>query len=135
MVGHLTDSQVPEFDFNFATVYLLEERDDGATAVRMAAGAATAAAIESGSSAHPGKKVPRWAMDENRVLAEEDVLVYVARSWQPVIVGPMPWNAIRRQCFDLDNGRVSTIRTMSPTFAVFCSSCAWNLTLRRTTFL
>ena len=27
------------------------------------------------------------------------------------------------------------MRTMSPTFAWFCSSCAWNLTLRRTTFL
>src|SRR5207302_988432 len=45
VVGHLTDSQVPEFDFNFATVYLVEEREDEATAVRMAAGAATAAAI------------------------------------------------------------------------------------------
>jgi GAF domain-containing protein len=90
VVGHLTDSQVPEFDFNFATVYLLDERDDGATLVRMAAGAATAATIESGSSAHPGKKVPRWAMEEDRLLAEDDVLVHVARSWQPVIVGPMP---------------------------------------------
>ena len=90
VVGHLTDSQVPEFDFNFATVYLLDERDDGATLVRMAAGAATAATIESGSSSHPGKKVPRWAMEEDRLLAEDDVLVHVARSWQPVIVGPMP---------------------------------------------
>src|SRR5439155_6840112 len=42
------------------------------------------------SSAHDGKKVPRWAMDEDRVLSADDVLVYVARSWQPVIVGPMP---------------------------------------------
>src|SRR5256886_12111609 len=49
VAAHLTDSEVPEFDFNFATVYLLDQRDDGATLVRMAAGAATAAAIELGS--------------------------------------------------------------------------------------
>ena len=34
--------------------------------------------------------MPRWALEEDRLLAEDDVLVYVARSWQPVIVGPMP---------------------------------------------
>jgi len=89
VVGHLTDSQVPEFDFNFATVYLVEEREDDATVVRMAAGAATAAVIE-GTSAHAGKKVPRWALEEDRVLAESDVLVYVARTWQTVIVGAFP---------------------------------------------
>ena len=90
VVGHLTDVEVPEFDFNFATVYLLESRDDGSTVVRMAAGAATAASIDTGQAAHHGKKVPRWAQEEDRVLADEDVLVHVARSWQPVIVGPMP---------------------------------------------
>jgi GAF domain-containing protein len=90
VVGHLTDVDVPEFDFNFATVYLLEAREDGATAVRMAAGAATAAVIDTGVAPAHGKKVPRWAQEEDRVLAEEDVLVHVARSWQPVIVGPMP---------------------------------------------
>ena len=92
VVGHLTDSQVPEFDFNFATVYLLDQRADQgeATLVRMAAGAASAATIEAGTSPHSGKKVPRWAMEEDRVLADDDVLVYVARSWQPVIVGPLP---------------------------------------------
>src|SRR2546430_10449413 len=90
VAAHLTDSEVPEFDFNFATVYRLDQRDDGATLGRMAAGAATAAAIELGSSPHSGKKVPRWALDEDRLLAEDDVLVHVARSWQSVIVGPMP---------------------------------------------
>jgi GAF domain-containing protein len=82
VVGHLTDSDVPEFDFNFATVYLLEERDDSATVVRMAAGAVTAE-----------HKSSRWSTtEEDRVLADEDVLVYVARSWQPVLVGPLPSN-------------------------------------------
>ena len=89
VVGHLTDSEVPEFDFNFATVYLLEQREDEVTMVRMAAGAATAA-IESGVSAHAGKRVPRWALEEDRVLSPDDVLVYVARNWQTAIVGAMP---------------------------------------------
>src|SRR2546428_12316573 len=47
-------------------------------------------AADTRSSAHAGKRVPRWAMDEDRVLSHEDVLVYVARNWQTVIVGPMP---------------------------------------------
>ena len=82
VVGHLTDSEVPEFDFNFATVYLLDQRDDdsGATVVRMAAGAVTAE-----------QKSSRWTTtDEDRVLAQDDVLVYVARTWLPVIVGSFP---------------------------------------------
>ena len=97
VAGHLTDSEVPEFDFNFATVYLLEEREDPieAMSVRMAAGAATAAAIDSTETSRAGSRgaharVPRWALDEDRELAQDDVLVYVARTWQPVIVGPMP---------------------------------------------
>src|SRR5438132_6189890 len=89
VVGHLTDSEVPEFDFNFATVYLVEEREDEASIVRMVAGAATAASIE-GTAPHTGKKVPRWALEEDRLLTDSDVLVYVARTWQTVIVGPLP---------------------------------------------
>jgi len=49
LLGHLTDAAVPEFDFHFATVYLLDERTDETMVVRMAAGAATAAL----SSAYP----------------------------------------------------------------------------------
>src|SRR5438105_9145563 len=92
VVSHLTDSDVPEFDFNFATVYLLDERDDGGIVVRMAAGRATTTAIEAapGTSPQAGKRVPKWALEEDRLLAEEDVLVYVARNWQPVIVGTLP---------------------------------------------
>src|SRR5439155_27234899 len=40
-----------------------------------------------------------------------------------------------RQHFVFDSGRVSTMRTRSPTCAWFSSSCAWNLTERRMTFL
>src|SRR5439155_16852796 len=41
----------------------------------------------------------------------------------------------RRQYFVFESGRVSTMRTMSPTFASLRSSCAWNFVERRTTFL
>jgi GAF domain-containing protein len=96
VVGHLTDAEVPEFDFHFATVYLLEERADGVTVVRMAAGAATTEAIDSaeaarGIGAHAARtRVPRWALEDDRELAPDDVLVFVARSWQAAIVGPLP---------------------------------------------
>src|SRR5258706_2298427 len=49
VVGRLTDASVAEFDFHFATVYLIEEGEEGAV-VRLAAGAATTAAIEAAES-------------------------------------------------------------------------------------
>ncbi|TMB86405.1 MAG: GAF domain-containing protein [Chloroflexi bacterium] len=95
VAGHLTDAAVPEFDFHFATVYLLEERADESVVVSRAAGAATTAAIASAeTSKGPGTshrvRVPRWALDEERLLAPDDVLVHVARTWQVAIVGPLP---------------------------------------------
>ena len=96
VVGHLTDAAVPEFDFHFATVYLVEERHDQKMVVKMAAGAATSEVIDSAEAsksigARGGRtRVPRWALEEDRELASDDVLVYVARSWQVAIVGPLP---------------------------------------------
>ena len=87
VAGHLTDASVPEFDFNFATVYLLDERADGTTVVRMAAGAATTSTIISAGSSQ--KRVPRWALEEERELAADDVLVYVARTRQAAVVGAL----------------------------------------------
>jgi GAF domain-containing protein len=89
VAGHLTDASVPEFDFNFATVYLLDERADGTTVVRMAAGAATTANISATETHSTHKRVPRWALDEERELAADDVLVYVARSRQAAVVGAL----------------------------------------------
>src|SRR6266702_1623166 len=92
VVGHLTDASVPEFDFNFATVYLLDQQPDESMFVRLAAGAATTAAIEAsvtGAGTHAARRVPRWALEEERPLAADDVLVYVARTWRTVIVGPL----------------------------------------------
>ncbi len=97
VAGHLTDADVPEFDFNFATVYLLEESEDGGLVVKMAAGAATMAAIDAAETSRPAgglrqahTRVPRWALEEDRPLSGDDVLVHVAHTWQPVIVGPFP---------------------------------------------
>ena len=96
VVGHLTDAAVPEFDFNFATVYLIDERIDHVVVVRMAAGAATSAVIDSAEASHGAgaqrtpTRVPRWALEDDRTLANDDVLVYVARTWQAAIVGPLP---------------------------------------------
>ena len=77
VVGHLTDAEVPEFDFNFATVYLLEEAEDHGVVVRMAAGAATTTAIDAAETGKIGGKtpahvnrlprVPRWALEEDRL--------------------------------------------------------------------
>ncbi|HXD82040.1 MAG TPA: GAF domain-containing protein [Candidatus Acidoferrum sp.] len=97
VAGHLTDADVPEFDFNFATVYLLDESEDGGLVVKMAAGAATMAAIDAAETSRPAggsrqahTRVPRWALEEDRPLSGDDVLVHVAHTWQPVIVGPFP---------------------------------------------
>jgi GAF domain-containing protein len=92
---HLTDATVPEFDFHFATVYLLEQLTDGTMMVRMAAGASTVEAIDAASvpgadSRKGGPRVPSWALEQDRALAPQDVLAYAATSWQPVVVGGAP---------------------------------------------
>src|SRR5207245_10788174 len=72
-------------------------RAGGTTVVRVAAGAAAAATIIAAADsakgvdgAHPAhKRVPRWALEEERDLAPNDVLVYVARSRQAAVVGAL----------------------------------------------
>jgi GAF domain-containing protein len=96
VTGHLTDATVPEFDFHFASVYLLEERADETIVISKAAGAATTAAIDSAEMSKGGARrarIPRWILEEERVLAPDDVLVYVARTWQVAVVGPLPAGA------------------------------------------
>ncbi|HEY8855129.1 MAG TPA: GAF domain-containing protein [Candidatus Dormibacteraeota bacterium] len=93
VAGHLTDATVPEFDFHFASVYLLEERADEVIVIRKAAGAATSAAVDSAEASKGGARrarVPRWILEEERELAPDDVLVFVARNWQVAVVGPLP---------------------------------------------
>jgi len=93
VAGHLTDATVPEFDFHFASVYLLEERAGETMVVSKAAGAATTAAVDSAETSRGGvrrARVPRWVLEDERQLAPDDVLVYVARTWQVAVVGPKP---------------------------------------------
>ena len=88
VAGNLTDAAVPEFDFDFATVYLLDELADSTTVVRLAAGTATSEAIDAAHVGDGGSRVPRWALEHERVLAPSDVLSFVASGWQVVLVGP-----------------------------------------------
>ena len=109
VAGHLTDATVAEFDFHFASVYLLEERADETIVISKAAGSATSTAVDSAERSMPGNaplpnlppgggrgtgarhaRVPRWILEEERQLAPDDVLVYVARTWQVAVVGPLP---------------------------------------------
>jgi GAF domain-containing protein/predicted dehydrogenase len=90
VASHLTDAAVPEFDFDFATVYLLDELPDGTRMVRLAAGAAPSEAIQAARAEEAGgARVPRWATEQERALAPQDVLTFVATAWQAVLVGPL----------------------------------------------
>ncbi|MDQ6772242.1 MAG: GAF domain-containing protein [Candidatus Dormibacteraeota bacterium] len=88
---HLTDAAVPEFDFQFATVYLLGESHQGRLAVEMAGGATTSPTIDSAEMKEGSATalVPRWALDQERALSPQDVLVFVARSWEAAVVGAL----------------------------------------------
>ncbi len=105
IVRHLTDARVPEFDFQFASVFLLEEATGAAERasgearnliVRLAAGAATGESIDATpvgperADDPTGLRVPRWVQLPNRVLPRDDVLAFVARGWQTVVVGAVP---------------------------------------------
>src|SRR5207253_3230849 len=96
VVAHLTDARVPEFDYHFASVYLVEETADPGMVVRMAAGSATTEAIDSaevGARTTRGPRphrVPRWALQQERPLAPTDVVAFVARAWQVTVVGELP---------------------------------------------
>jgi GAF domain-containing protein len=88
VAGHLTDASVPEFDFDFATVYLLDQPRDSPMIVRVAVGTAISEAIQADEVDDAGRRVPRWALEHERELAPDDVLAFVGRTWQVVLVGP-----------------------------------------------
>src|SRR5207248_2248668 len=81
---------------HFATVYLLDDGPDATPVVRMAGGASATEAIASTvvAGARPDPvRVPRWALEQERALAPDDVVAFVARSWEAVLVGPAPRGA------------------------------------------
>jgi GAF domain-containing protein len=99
VVRHLIDPDIPEFAFQFATVFLLADPrpPDSATTLRvhMAAGAAAderVDAVPQDRPAEPGAvsiRIPGWVQIPDRALAPDDILAYVARQRHIVIVGPV----------------------------------------------
>ncbi|HYZ02622.1 MAG TPA: GAF domain-containing protein, partial [Candidatus Binatia bacterium] len=87
----LTDATVPEFDFDFASAFLVDDAQDGGLAVRMASGSSTSDTIDAAAvhgDSRPAR-IPTWALPQERPLAPDDVLVYVATRWQSVLVGAL----------------------------------------------
>src|SRR5258708_4229461 len=97
VAGHLTDAEVPEFDFNFATVYLLEESEDGGVVVKMAAGAATAAAIDAAETSKPAgasrqahSPGPRRAPQEDPAPPPYHHVLHLPHTLPPLHPRPLP---------------------------------------------
>ena len=65
------------------------------------------------------KQHPGWSIDGRHLLDHQRALSTISS---------------RRQRFNLESGRVSTTRTVSPSAAVFSASWACRVALRRTTF-
>src|SRR5215472_5980880 len=97
VASHLTDAAIPDFDFDFATVYLLDQPADSPMVVRLAAGTVMSEAIASAEVGDGGARVPRWALEHEREVAPDDVLAFVARFWQVVLVGPAADDLGRRE--------------------------------------
>ncbi|GAC1626096.1 MAG: hypothetical protein NVS4B2_05110 [Chloroflexota bacterium] len=88
----LTDAALPELDFEFANLFLLDTSADGDLQVCESAGATASPAINSvtddgtddaGASI---RRVPAWAGDGRRALGKRDVLKYVATRRRAVVV-------------------------------------------------
>ncbi|HEX6506678.1 MAG TPA: GAF domain-containing protein, partial [Chloroflexota bacterium] len=89
-VAALTDPGLPELDFEFADIFLLESNRDGGLTVSASAGATASPEIASvpderpnGSTAH---RVPSWATPGVRKLDPQDILEYVATRRRAVVV-------------------------------------------------
>lgn len=99
VVRHLIDPDIPEFAFQFATVFLLADPQPAdstmALRVQMAAGATAdgrVAAVPPNTPTTSGTgpiRVPGWVQIPDRALAPDDILAYVARQRHIVIVGPV----------------------------------------------
>jgi len=89
-VASLTDPALPELDFEFAALFLLESTPEGGLTVCQSAGATTSPHIDSqpdsAGGAPSSRRVPSWAVPGGRVLAEHDVLAYVAKHRRALVV-------------------------------------------------
>lgn len=89
----LIDPGLPELDFGFANIFLLENVASGQLAVWASAGAAESPHIQAASeNAESGLRVPAWAAPGYRALDPHDVLVYAARRRRTLVVAPREVN-------------------------------------------
>lgn len=90
-VAALTDPGLPELDFEFANIFLLDEMPDGGLAVVQAAGGTAspnidAIADEGEPSPIARRRIPTWARPGVRPLGPRDVVGYVATRRRAVVV-------------------------------------------------
>lgn len=91
-VASLTDPALPELDFEFANLFLLDATPEGEFEVVENAGATVSPEIDSlpddrkaGASGAP-RRIPRWAGKGPRRLGPRDIVSYVATKHRPMIV-------------------------------------------------
>jgi GAF domain-containing protein len=102
VVAQLTDPSIPEFDFQFATVFLLGGGGRGELIVRHAAGATSTETIDSvpspnengmagdpGLYTHAAPRVPRWVLQNERRIDNKDILSFVARHQRTVVIAAL----------------------------------------------
>lgn len=88
-VAALTDPTLPELDFEFANIFLLEGLPDGGFAVHASAGATNSPNIEAVPDEKGGShRIPTWAVPGYRKLDRQDIVAYVATRRRAVVVAP-----------------------------------------------
>ncbi|HCF99285.1 MAG TPA: hypothetical protein DEV93_01930 [Chloroflexi bacterium] len=93
-VAALTDPTLPELDFEFADIFLLDDTDSGGLAVVESAGATASPDVhavpdEGEPLSKSPRRVPTWAKPGVRPLGERDVVAYVARRRSAVVVASL----------------------------------------------
>jgi len=90
-VNALTDPRLPQLDFEFAAIYLLDAMPDGTLAIAKCAGATASPSIDSVADETAGsdageRRIPRWVTGGMRVLDRKDVVSYVGTRRRAVVV-------------------------------------------------
>ena len=88
VVTQLTDPAISEFNFEFASIYLLGSEEQGDLRVVRGAGATGAESIDSVPTARSASssRVPRWMLEEGRRIDRKDVLSFVARQQRTIVI-------------------------------------------------
>ncbi|MBV9278918.1 MAG: GAF domain-containing protein [Chloroflexi bacterium] len=89
-VAALTDPGLPELDFEFASVFLLDTTPEGELAVAQSAGATSSPTIDSipdtSEGADGARRLPAWVTLGTRLLSPRDIVSYVANRRRAVVV-------------------------------------------------